>query len=511
MRNFRLNLSLDHALMIALLLILIPVLYFSYSAIESKKQETIEVVNRYCSNCHSIPTPSQLPKSAWPNVLDSMEVYFSHPSAYPIYSQRIPSSFNYDKKEFNRIRKYFIENAITEDQVRANNPAPIMGEIPQERIIKLPITVENNSVPLLLSFDETLKKLFLSEMGANGNILKIFNQAYELEQTLKFDEPPIHISTTPDDIFVTLIGGANKDTNTSAVLKLNADKFSKETLVNGLSRATETLIGDFDSDGNLDIFYCGFGENTGTGYVSIFWGTDTKQFTEQRLLNGSGALKVLQRDLNKDGKKDFLVLFAQSLQNIILFESTSKREYKQKIILQRPIGWGFMDFDLIDIDGDGIEEIITASGNNMELRPAPLKTYHGIYIWKDSKNQTYEQVNFFPMYGATQVLAADFNGDSTIDIAATSMVPDWKSTPINTIMILLQNQSKVFTPFTLSENYWQRFTFLSSMKEKDRHQLLLLGANVPFGLPGNPDNNLSTKLKRPNQVLSIDLKGFKAP
>ena len=515
------NLSLDQFLMLALSVIILSALVYAFYSTNLTQQKNEALVASYCTQCHSLPSPSQLPQKTWPQVLDTMESFYTHPDDHPIYSKKIAEDFIYQQADFEIVRRYFLKNAPTEQSIRQNTKNINWHKIPADRLETLPITLNPHAMVVSLNYDSNLQKLFVSETGASHQ-LSIFDQQFKPVNRLQFDEAPIDVFADNERLFVTLMGNMSDDTFTSAVHTFNLDKINhpdfeqtKHTLLEGHSRATQTLHGDFDHDGNQDIFYAGFGANSGTGYVSIFWGQEDGSFIEQRLFDGSGALKVEEKDFNNDGLSDFLVLIAQSSPKVILFESNGKRTYTQNDLITRPVGWGYMDFALVDLDNDGIEEIITAVGNNMELNPQPLKPYHGIYIWKNQGNNSFTQQQFFPMSGASQIIAADFDGDGSIDIAATSMMPDWEAELPVTFMALLQKQTMKFKPYTLDVSQWQPFTLITSLpinnndsQANAQNKILLTGGQLPYGLPENPDIQLSKKLQEPGKLVVLDLYGL---
>lgn len=54
-----------------------------------------------------------------------------------------------------------------------------------------------------------------------------------------------------------------------------------------------------------------------------------------------------------------------------------------------------------------------------------LKPYHGIRIFQQNSEGNFIQSWFFPIYGASQAAAFDFDQDGDLDIAAISFFADF--------------------------------------------------------------------------------------
>jgi hypothetical protein len=78
---------------------------------------------------------------------------------------------------------------------------------------------------------------------------------------------------------------------------------------------------------------------------------------------------------------------------------------------------------LLDYNHDGIDDIAVVHGDNADYSYCS-KPYHGLHLFLGNKNQTYKDVFFYPIYGATRLQADDFDQDGDIDFAVSSFFPE---------------------------------------------------------------------------------------
>ncbi|MBT32519.1 MAG: hypothetical protein CMO01_22885, partial [Thalassobius sp.] len=55
--------------------------------------------------------------------------------------------------------------------------------------------------------------------------------------------------------------------------------------------------------------------------------------------------------------------------------------------------------------------------------------YHGIRIFLNQGDLTFEEQQFIPLHGATKVLVADYDQDGDMDMAAIAFFPDFDNNP----------------------------------------------------------------------------------
>ena len=100
----------------------------------------------------------------------------------------------------------------------------------------------------------------------------------------------------------------------------------------------------------------------------------------------------------------------------------------------------------------------------------------------------FEERYFYPMYGSTRVVVADFDSDEDLDIAASAFFPDLESAyPESFVYLQNQNVQEVdsfsFTPFSFpSQNDGRWMLMEKADLDQDDDQDILLGSSTVLRL-----------------------------
>ena len=223
---------------------------------------------------------------------------------------------------------------------------------------------------------------------------------------------------------------------------------SKSVVSQNLHRPVNTLVADFNGDGYDEFVVCEYGDLAGR--LSLFSMGSDKQLHRTVLLNQPGTIRAVAQDMDGDGKRDIVVLTAQGDEGItILFQQEDLRFVAKKVIRFSPV-YGSSWFELLDYDADGDMDIITVNGDNAD-RSVIKKPYHGMRIHLNQGGNSFKEVFFYPMPGATRVVARDFDEDGDVDMALLSTFPDYKNH--QNPFIYLENQdsqSFSFAPYSFA-------------------------------------------------------------
>jgi len=102
------------------------------------------------------------------------------------------------------------------------------------------------------------------------------------------------------------------------------------------------------------------------------------------------------------------------------------------------------------MNGDRHLDIVCTNGDNADCSVI-TKPYHGIRIYLNDGDFTFKQVWFYPMPGASQALARDFDQDGDMGLAAISFFPlldDTKRKPAQVFVYLENKGNLTFKPQT---------------------------------------------------------------
>jgi hypothetical protein len=126
-------------------------------------------------------------------------------------------------------------------------------------------------------------------------------------------------------------------------------------------------------------------------------------------------------------------------------------------LLQQHHGWGYAGFELLDWNSDGFIDFITANGDNGDTTPLPMRNYHGIRLYLNDGTNHFREAFFYPLNGAYKAVAADFDGDGDLDIAAISFFPDYEKSPEESFVYLENKGEMKFEAHTFEEHLTGRW------------------------------------------------------
>ena len=215
------------------------------------------------------------------------------------------------------------------------------------------------------------------------------------------------------------------------------NRFEKRSdLITNLVRPVHTTVAQLTEAGQNDLVVCSFGNVAGT--LSWYSPQGAGKYLEHNLFERPGALISRIIDVDHDGKPDIVVLTAQAKEGIFLYRNLGHGEFVERPLIQQPPVWGYVYFEFADFNGDGFPDILTANGDLGDFS-CPPKKYHGIRIYLNDGNWNFKESWFYPLNGAFKAVAADFDGDGDLDIAAISYFPDYDKSPEESF-VYLENQ-----------------------------------------------------------------------
>lgn len=220
-------------------------------------------------------------------------------------------------------------------------------------------------------------------------------------------------------------------------------------VLKNLYRPSDMELADMNNDGIAEMLVCSFGDEGGD--FSIYqWDNSIPGFSETpqvTLYEETGPIKCATHDFNGDGLLDIVLIVSDVKEHMSLFLNKGDGSYEKKVLLEVHPSWGYIGLQLVDLNKDGHMDILTANGDNMDADPYnTLKRYHGIRAYLNDGRMNFSEEFFYPMPGAYQVHAHDYDMDGDIDIAASSFFPDFNSMPLENFIYLEQTRSMKFTP-----------------------------------------------------------------
>lgn len=490
------------------------VLFFSCGASDKRAENTFvldptgsvlsgeQLSQKYCQSCHLYPEPKALDKNTWErSVLPLMGRLFG------IYEENVPRSevikgaLNQNlvieqnifpeqqllsDEEWAKIVDYYVSNAPDSAQFSFKTQKSY-SSLEAFEVLKAYKGSDAISATLI-KIDPDKALVYIGGSRGHLGFLKILNKDFETLDEIKLPTPPTDIRIGEDYLALTLAGSLvlmPSNNQFGEIIYLlrhpGEQKYSAyRKFVGDLSRPVNTVFEDLDGTGLEDIIVAEYGYYTGSLTLFKNIGDGRGLYKRTVLKNLPGAIKVVVEDMNQDGHKDIVALFAQGNENISIFYSDGQGNFMEESVLKFDPTYGSVYFELVDMNKDGFLDILYANGDNGDYPPI-LKDYHGIRIFENDGENNFEQVYFYPMHGVFKASAEDFDLDGHLDIFAISYFPDAQAKPRHDLVYLKSKGGYDFSPQLLEKDIPSRWiTFDIEDLDGDGYKDVVLGSMGSF-------------------------------
>lgn len=469
-----------------LLLSFLLIILFSSCTDSAKKEVTVETQYQiYCGSCHLAPDPANIPKAIWENdVLPEMGARMGYKynnynplsgnsmeeNVYIRFSNVYPNQSVIDSVAWKQIHDYILD--LAPDSI------PIVKGR-SERNLALTqfkptaVSLEEDKAPFItnIQFDPKTNQFTIGDVTGELN-----SWPKLLEEPIKFSSPIISNDQKEDGLYVTEIGIMNPSEKPLGVIH-RVQSGSTDTIAKKLHRPVYTEIVDLNDDGIDEILVCEFGNLTGELSMLINSGSEYKKRT---LLPLAGTIKLDVTDMNKDGKNDIVVLSSQGNEGIFILYQQEDLQFSMNHAISIGPEYGSSWFELMDYNADGHLDIVLANGDNADYSVF-LKPYHGLRLFLNDGKNGFEEKWFYPIYGATRVLAEDYDLDGDLDFAVMAFFPDYDNSPDEGFVYLenMDSDQYQFQPYTLEGPPAGRWLVMEDGDfDQDRDMDIMLGTFI---------------------------------
>jgi hypothetical protein len=418
---------------------------------------------KYCQSCHALPEPGMADVESWfnsilPEMGPRLGIFRYRFKNYPSnrFENNLPPDFYPAKplvteNEWQHIIDYYC--SMSPDSLPAQNRQQIIKK--EMDFFKVLSPSAHFGIPAtsLVKIGRFPNGSSIMTADALTYKLKLYNG--RLQEMDSFQMPGPVVDQIPIDDTAWLmddIGLLNPNDSRLGILYTlelkDSDSPGRNRLIfDSLRRPVKVLESDLNGDGRKDYIVCEFGnmigalswlENTGTGFIRHV----LKAFP--------GAISAVINDYDHDGRPDIWCLFAQGDESIVLLKNLGAGKFEEKTLLQFPPIYGSSYFELDDFNKDGFPDILYTCGDNADYSPV-LKPYHGIYIYMNNGRNQFTQKYFFPLNGCYKAMARDFDGDGDLDIAAISFFPDFIRQPEESFVYLENKGNLSFIPYSFPQ------------------------------------------------------------
>lgn len=464
---------------------------------QTKKQQAL--YKTYCASCHVAPSIQSLPKDLWANaILPDMGARMGiKDSTYNKYKglsfadiEAVMKTGIYPLKpmlsneDWDLLKDYIIENApdslvsyaseITTSQLTSFEAKPIaLDENPGTFITYLEYDTENNNLK-------------------NGTITGgLFEYDFKEETNKRignFQTGVVDYDLKDDIAYVTEVGKLDpSEIASGAIVKKKGA--SEMRLKNTMHRPVHTVVYDLNKNGKNELVVCEFGNLVGE--LSVLIENEQGAYDKQTLLAQPGAIRTIVEDMDGNGLADIVAITSQGDESITIIYQDKPLEFRPEKVLRFSPIYGSSWFELIDYNGDGFKDIITVNGDNAD-KSYVHKPYHGMRIHINDGDNKFKETYFYPLNGATRLIARDFDQDNDIDIALISTFPDYENKP-EMSFVYLENENALeyqFKSHTIKDHSLGRWFLLDAGDvDQDGDQDIILSS---FSYVFTPvPNNLS--------------------
>ena len=419
-----------------------------------------ELAVAVCGSCHLFPEPALLPKGVWQRgVLPRMAIRRgSDQTGLEPYQELRYEEINtimqagifpdkpiIDSLAWAKITTYYLREAPDIALPSVRKPA-VPLDLPGFRSVDVRFDQSRPPLTTLIRFDSMTRQLIVGD--AEGNLRRL-DEALQVKDSLRVGSPPADLIFLPEGEALLVLMGVMPPNDLAAgeVLRLNTRErlTIEDTLLQKLVRPVQAAVADLDDDGAQDMVVCNHGNYTG----NLSWYKDLRAPRQGgSLRNLPGARKVTVRDLNRDGKLDLVALTGQGNEGIWAYYNRGNGRFDEKALLRFPPVYGSSYFQLVDLNADGLDDILYTNGDNADYSVV-TKNYHGIRIFLNQGDEVFKESWFFPLNGATQAEARDFDADGDLDIAAIAFFPHYTSASEEGFVYLENMGQLKFRPHTL--------------------------------------------------------------
>ena len=413
----------------------ITVLVLLFSMIDcntvSKQKTGEQLANKYCGSCHLKPDPQLATKKIWAEgILPQMGLRLGIGDRNELLSRIsfkqlddlsklgiYPETPLVSKSDWEKISAYYIQNST-------DNP---MAQPQTKPLVKLEHLFSKKEV---FSKESefgitTMVKILPIEhqiwVGNRNKEVEIYDAGLQLQHRFRTASPIVDMYKD-ESLNLLAIGDmypTQEIKGKSYHFDLKSNRVSN--LIDSLHRPVEFKKADFNNDGFNDLVVAEFGFETGELVLQ-----DGKSGSLKKIHIQAGPRNIILRDINADGRMDMYVLFAQAREQVIEFINKGNFKFSSRVVLEFSSIDGSSYLDMKDMDKDGLEDMIISNGDNADYSLFD-KPFHGVRIYSNKGDGNFKETFFYPAYGATKTMAADFDEDGDMDMVMIAFFPSGKT------------------------------------------------------------------------------------
>ncbi|MBG85772.1 MAG: hypothetical protein CMO80_02595 [Verrucomicrobiales bacterium] len=412
-----------------------------------------ELAKTLCASCHLEPLPEVATRDRWafeilPQAALHLGIEPFDPSQHPggeevVKADALTAKPAISQNDWRAVANHYLATAPDDHPYISGSD----GALPKTTIFRpAPLNHPDSTRMSTVRIDPSAKVIYIG--NADTPSLEVVSPAGQVLAARKMPGPILSIGIQPNGLLIT-IGRPerNNDLSEGALMFLGKPGTSapgEQVLIPGLVRPAHLQLANLNTYSGSGFLIAEYGRYTG----QLRWFAKTDSGVESHLLTDEPGINALAvSDLNGNGRSDVVAVQANGHQKILAFQRTSNG-FTHRTLLQHHPAWNYTDVTVIDMNGDGLPDLVTSNGDDERLsaQDEPLVPFHGIRIQVATADGTYRESYTYHLNRARRVAAGDFDADGDIDIVAIGYSSNHRNTARHGAVYLENQGNLTFKP-----------------------------------------------------------------
>jgi hypothetical protein len=280
------------------------------------------------------------------------------------------------------------------------------------------------------------------------------------------------------DVLVSSMGKVrpNNEKIGAVVVLVNdgTNHFTNRVLLDNVARVTYVAAADFNKDGQPDLIVGQFGYAEG----EIRWleNLGNWHFKSHPLLDLPGTIHAPVADMDGDGNLDVVAFVTQGFEEVHFFQGNSLGHFRDRVLWgSTNKDFGGSGLCIADVNNDKKPDIVFTDGDGFDSSTPGPRPWHGVQ-WLENVGRgqfSYHKVGDFP--GAFSPVVVDIDGDGDQDIVCCSGFNDWNDPNAVSLACFENNGKNQFVQRVLAHVPTHLIVLKSAELYNDGHVELVTG------------------------------------